>query len=217
MSRSIHPSRVPDSQHNTGMPELQRLHDEDEGTNRDSGLNMSFSSQHSLVLTLCLASSAAARPKGKSGNAAGMLTRALKSVFLLQIAATKAAAVGAASQHGADNCPVPLGYTTQATKAVINNKTCIRLWQSVSEVEVHSRSITSSSGSGVVKPVFGGEKDLLGFLMTSSGNNITSCRMFCIRLATLGEQSEVSGSRLIHFHWANTSMGTTKHRTTLVT
>ena len=49
MSRSIHPPRVPDSQRNTGMPELQRLHDEDEGTNRDSGLNMSFSSQHSLI------------------------------------------------------------------------------------------------------------------------------------------------------------------------
>ena len=34
----MHPARLPDSQRNTGMPELQRLHDEDEGTNRDSGL-----------------------------------------------------------------------------------------------------------------------------------------------------------------------------------
>ena len=57
----------------------------------------------------------------------------------------------------------------------------------------------------------------MGFLITSSGNNITSCRMVCIRLTTLGEQSEIFGSRLIHLHWENTSMGITKHRTTLVT
>ena len=45
----MQPPRVPEhSQRNSGMPELQRLHDEDEGTNRDIGLNMSLSSQHSL-------------------------------------------------------------------------------------------------------------------------------------------------------------------------
>ena len=71
------------------MPELQRLHNEDEGTNRDNGLNLSFSSQHSL----CLAGSEAAAPKGKSGNAAEMLTRCHKSKLLMQKAGTNAAAI----------------------------------------------------------------------------------------------------------------------------
>ena len=78
-------------------------------------------------------------------------------------------------------------------------KACIRLVQNVSEVEVHSSSIKSSSGSGVVEPVFGGDIDFLGFSSTLLGNNNTACRMVCIRLTTLREQSEVFGSCMSHF------------------
>lgn len=64
--------------------------------------------------------------------------------------------------------------------------------------------------------MFGGEIDL-GFLITSSGNNITSCRTVCIRLTTLEEQPEAFGSSFSHFQLSNTSTGTTKHKMTLVT
>ena len=77
------------------MPELQRLHDGDEGINRGNGLNISFSSPHSLSL----ASSEAAAPQGKSGNAAEMLTISPKSILLPQKAGTNAAAMVALGQH----------------------------------------------------------------------------------------------------------------------
>ena len=57
----------------------------------------------------------------------------------------------------------------------------------------------------------------MGFLITSSGNNVTSCRTVCSRVTTLEEQSEAFGSSFSQFQLSNTSTGTTKHKMTLVT